>query len=218
MNKVKLIEVMNTWQGEGPDTGKRMLITRFKKCNLHCKWCDTAVKMRVTAEAEYTLPQIQTILDEEKSGIMITGGEPTFDSNFDETYLMLTKLKYNIANVESNGFKLNELIVKVGKAKNINYVFSPKMFSEQGLNRAKEVTTELKDYPNVYFKIVYENNDFMNEYIHWLNSLNINNRVYLMPEGTTKDELIKNSGIVFDKCEEYKFNFSSREHIIYAFI
>jgi organic radical activating enzyme len=223
MNKVKLIEVMNSWQGEGPDIGKRMLITRFKRCDRVCRFCDTMVKMRITAEAEYTLPQLQTILDEEKSGLMITGGEPTFDTNFDSTVLMLTKLKYPIANIESNGHRLNELIMKIGKSKNINYIFSPKFFTETELQTAKDITLQLKDYPNLYIKIVCENNELVHNYLHWLDkNLGENNynhcRVFLMPEGKTKDELIKNSEFVFDIAEEYKFNFSSREHIIYMFI
>jgi len=31
--KVKLIEVFTSFQGEGPDTGRSMLILRFKRCN-----------------------------------------------------------------------------------------------------------------------------------------------------------------------------------------
>jgi len=30
---LRLIENMITWQGEGPNTGKRVILLRFKKCD-----------------------------------------------------------------------------------------------------------------------------------------------------------------------------------------
>jgi len=70
----------------------------------------------------------------------------------------------------------------------------------------------------VYIKVVAEDKKFVHDYLKFLTSFNINDRVYLMPEGKTKDDLVNNSPCVFDMCEKYKFNFSSREHIIYGFI
>jgi hypothetical protein len=43
-------------------------------------------------------------------------------------------------------------------------------------------------------------------------------KVWVMPEGTTAANLIMNSSKVFDICEKYNFNFSSRNHIIYGFV
>ena len=80
------------------------------------------------------------------------------------------------------------------------------------------ITEKLIKYPNVYFKVVYEDRDDVLWYLDWLSKLNVNQRVYLMIEGVTRVDLIKNSGAVFDACEKYKFNFSSRDHIIYGFI
>ena len=60
---VKLIENFVSWQGEGPDSGQAMIILRFKSCNLRCPWCDTAVKMRISAEAPHSLSDIQKTED-----------------------------------------------------------------------------------------------------------------------------------------------------------
>ena len=43
-------------------------------------------------------------------------------------------------------------------------------------------------------------------------------KVWIMPEGTTREKLIENAPKVFDICEKYNFNFSSRTHILYGFI
>jgi 7-carboxy-7-deazaguanine synthase len=216
--QVKLIEFFRSFQGEGVDRGRSMIILRFKYCNKNCSFCDTKVKMRISQEGIYNLKDIQKTIDKYKCGILVTGGEPTIQNHFDEALLLLNSLNYPIANVETNGYDLVRLISQVKEHKNVNYSYSPKMFSEKEMENEMKITKQLIKYPNVYFKVVYENREDVLYYLEWLSKLNVNQRVYLMIEGITRADLIKNSGAVFDACEEYKFNFSSRDHIIYGFI
>jgi len=51
-----------------------------------------------------------------------------------------------------------------------------------------------------------------------MSSLIKRQRVWLMPKGTTRSDLITNAGPVFDACEKYNFNFSSRSHIMFGFV
>jgi 7-carboxy-7-deazaguanine synthase len=217
-NQVKLIEFFRSFQGEGVDRGRSMIILRFKYCNKNCSFCDTNVKMRISQEGIYNLKDIQKTIDKYKCGILVTGGEPTIKKHFDECLLLLNELNYPIANVETNGYNLLKLIPLVDPEKLINYSYSPKIFNETDLENEMNVTKKLIKYPNVYFKVVYENREDVLYYLDWLSKLNVNQRTYLMIEGTTRVDLIRNSGAVFDACEEYKFNFSSRDHIIYGFI
>ena len=221
---VRLIENFNSYQGEGPDRGQAMIILRFKTCNLKCPWCDTAVKMRITAEAPHSLVDIQKQINETRSGIMITGGEPTVQRHIDESVLLLNTLNYPIANVESNGYNLEELIKRSAGSKNIHFIYSPKIFTADDFKEAVEKAENLLDYDSVYIKLVYEDdNTHMKTFCAWL-SAHINgrpryyNKVWLMPEGTTRADLIRNSEKVFDACERYRFNFSSRSHVIFGFI
>lgn len=222
MESVKLIECINTWQGEGPDSGKRMLLCRFKYCNRTCPWCDTMVKMRVQQEADYSLEQLQETINQEKVGLMITGGEPTMKTKphnqLDSTVLMLNKLTYPIANVETNGSRLEELMNRVKTSKPINYIYSPKIFARYDLEDSIKETNRILLFSNVYIKIVYESSELLKEYLLDLHRLKLNGRVYIMPEGKTRDELIKHAPEVFDIAEKLKFNFSSRQHVIYDFI
>ena len=229
-NSVSLIENFVSWQGEGPDSGRRMIILRFKTCNKKCPWCDTAVKMRVSAEASYRIEEIQNTIYGTQAGIMVTGGEPTVEKHFNETVRLLTTLTYPIANVETNGYKLQELIRAVNAlqpTKPIHYIFSPKVFNDDDYDFAVKTVSELLYNKNVFFKVVYDRSllldDFLKElsYILSLSSqsqFNNSERVWLMPEGVTKEALLKNSEQVFDICEKYNFSFSSRNHIIYGFI
>jgi len=220
---VSLIENFTSYQGEGPDSGRGMVILRFKTCNLKCPWCDTYVKMRISAESPHKLSDIQKTIDETRSGIMITGGEPTVPKHFDETLMLLNNLRYTIANVETNGFNLEGLLKNATRTANIHFVYSPKIFDANDLKRAIDKSKDVLKYDNVYIKIVFEDNTLINTYCEWLSSYidrrrSYYNKIWLMPEGATREDLIKNSSMVFDSCEKYGFNFSSRDHIIFNFI
>jgi organic radical activating enzyme len=246
---MKFIEVFSTWQGEGPDSGKRMLLTRFKECDRvdgdnkpPCYYCDTLVKMRTTVEAEYSLAQLQQTIDEEKLGLMITGGEPTYSENLNETLKLIDNLKvHGPINIETNGCDLIKFLTllstdRVAYSSNqLKIMLSPKIFGEKDIQRYFDiinfVETRKKEYDNIYFyplvyyKLVYTNNEHTNllndnflQALFFESVYEPHKRVYLMPEGKTKEELLKSSSLVFDKCEEWKVNFSSRDHIVYSFI
>lgn len=218
---VRLIENFVSWQGEGPDSGQAMVILRFKACNLKCPWCDTAVKMRISSEAPYMLSDIQKTVNEKRVGLLITGGEPTVDRHFKETLSLLNDLDYPIANVESNGYKLKELIAQTDPAKKVRFMYSPKIFTNTDLERTVSLTDEILYHPNVFMKVVYEDRELIQGFLSWLSkniSINEARKVWLMPEGITRADLIRNAEGVFDACERYKFNFSSRSHIIFGFV
>ena len=218
---VKLIENFVSWQGEGPDSGQAMIILRFKTCNLKCPWCDTAVKMRISAEAPHQLADIQKTVYEKRAGLLITGGEPTVPKHIDEAALLLNALEYPVANVESNGYNMEGLIKMVDPSKPVRFIYSPKFFTDTDLEKTKSLTLNLLRHEKVHVKVVYENNDRVHDYLSWLSDqigIEDATRVWLMPEGVTRADLIRNAEGVFDACERYKFNFSSRSHIIFGFV
>lgn len=218
---VKLIENFCSYQGEGPDSGQAMIILRFKTCNRKCSWCDTAVKMRISAEAPYQLSDIQDTIYRTRSGLLITGGEPTVQKHIDEAAMLLNDLDYPIANVETNGFDLLGLCDRTSIRKNVHYIYSPKIFNSNDLEIAIELTDRVIGHDNIFIKVVYEDDELVRSYLDFLTSVITKSKVqkvWLMPEGINRADLIKNSEIVFDACEKYKFNFSSRDHIIFGFI
>lgn len=219
MKSVRLIENFMSFQGEGPDIGKKMLFLRFKRCNRNCNFCDTQVKMRVQNEFETTFRNIQELVDEYDTNICITGGEPTYNLNLNQTIDLVNNIKCNLFNIETNGCQLVSLIEKVNKNKNIKYILSPKLFNQDDFIFYKFLTEEIKDNSKVYLKIVIEDRKEIYEYLDYLKEINFNtHRIFLMPEGKTRDELLSHSPLVFDLAEKYKCNFSSREHVIYEFV
>ena len=103
-NGINVIEKFVSYQGEGADTGMRMLILRFKDCSRlrPCPFCDTIGKMKSVEPFFVSFEEIQNIVDTEKCGIMITGGEPTKCGNYNQTLDLINAIDCNIFNVESN--------------------------------------------------------------------------------------------------------------------
>lgn len=227
MRNIRIIENFQSFQGEGPDVGKKMLFIRFKRCNRSgikgekggCPWCDTQVKMRISSEFDYPIKDIQDLVDEFNTNVTITGGEPTFSLNLSQTADIINNIKCNLFNVETNGFDLLKLINEVNKNKNVKYILSPKLFIEEDYIFYADLVNNIKDNEKVFIKLVYEDRELIIKFLEYLKTINFNtHRLYLMPEGKTKEEILEHSPIVFDACEKYLANFSSREHIIYNFV
>lgn len=218
MESVNLIECINTWQGEGADTGQRMLLCRFKYCDRHCSWCDTLVKMRAEQELEMPLNKLQDILDKEKTGLMITGGEPTFSNQLKQTITMLNLLDYPIANVETNGLGILELIKEVNPDKNVHYSYSPKIFNDNDWDDAHDLSESLSDNSKVFIKLVVSDDEYTINFLDHVVKVFPSNRIYLMPLGKDKETMFSNAQQVFDLAEKYKTNVSSRMHLVYDFV
>ena len=223
MESVKIIENFKSFQGEGPDCGCSMLILRFKYCDRvenkkPCEFCDTILKMRITNESESKIEDIQKIINIERCGVLITGGETTYEKHINDCISLINNLNYPIANVETNGYNIQKLLNEIDKNKKVKMIYSPKFFNSDELEEDINKTKQIYKDERVFIKVVVEESELIRTYLSYVSGLGINNRIYLMPEGKTRDELIKNSPIVFDICEEYKFNFSSRTHLMFDFI
>jgi len=74
MNKLKVVEIFYSIQGEGANTGMPAIFIRLSGCNLKCWYCDTEWH-------KYTEMSIPEILDNIQQfpckNIIWTGGEPT---------------------------------------------------------------------------------------------------------------------------------------------
>jgi len=228
---VKLIECFNTYQGEGPDTGRAMLLTRFKYCNKNCYFCDTKVQMRIAMEGEHSLKSLQTQINEHRLGLLITGGEPTHPQHYDDTLKLLKNLNYRVANVETNGYQLERLLgEQLWENLPIKFIYSPKILDQISLYIERDLTKQLLNHRNVYIKIPFHRNEYTLAYCKWLSDTIIkmetdaiydesyDYKVWLMPMGATKEDQKHSSNDVMDACEKFKFNFSGRMHIMYDFI
>lgn len=97
----RIVEIFETLQGEGFNTGMPSIFIRFGKCNLACPWCDTNYNQFETK----TLAEIMaTVRGFSARNIIITGGEPTIQPNLERLLDVLKAEGYFIA-IETNGLK-----------------------------------------------------------------------------------------------------------------
>ena len=94
-----LVEIFESLQGEGRNTGRPCVFVRFAGCNLACPWCDTDVAKRFSLSLGDLLSEIEQF---KARSVILTGGEPTIQAGMPELVAALKAAGYWIA-VETNG-------------------------------------------------------------------------------------------------------------------
>lgn len=105
----ELVEIFESLQGEGRNTGRPVTFVRFAGCNLSCPWCDTDVKRRFSLTIEELLAEVRGY---KAKSVILTGGEPTIREGMDELVDALKAEGYWIG-VETNGTKEPRWLAKV---------------------------------------------------------------------------------------------------------
>ena len=137
-----LVEIFESLQGEGRNTGRPCVFVRFAGCNLKCPWCDTDVAKKFSA----SLADIQKELKQYRAkSVILTGGEPTLVKEMPELVAALKKDGYWIG-VETNGAIAADWLGFV------DYVAcSPKRGAPLALSAADEVRIVAEDEKTVDF-------------------------------------------------------------------
>ena len=137
-----LVEIFESLQGEGRNTGRPCIFIRFAGCNLKCPWCDTDVTKRFSASAEDILRELRSF---KAKSVILTGGEPTLVKEMPELIAALREKGYWIA-VETNGTLAMDWLSFV------DYVAcSPKRGAPLALTAANEVRVVAEDEATVDF-------------------------------------------------------------------
>lgn len=97
--KYGLVEIFESLQGEGRNTGRPCVFVRFAGCNLACPWCDTDVTGRFSLELDELVGEIKSF---RARSVVLTGGEPTIVSGMPELIAELKRESFWVA-VETNG-------------------------------------------------------------------------------------------------------------------
>ena len=76
-----LVEIFESLQGEGRNTGRPCLFLRFAGCNLACPWCDTSIERRFSMTLDELVAEISRY---KAKSVILTGGEPTVRAGMSE--------------------------------------------------------------------------------------------------------------------------------------
>lgn len=99
--RYRIVEIFETLQGEGFNTGMPAIFIRFGKCNLACPWCDTDYNTFGSMRLGEILARVKAF---SARNIVITGGEPTIQPHLDRLLDALKAEGYFLA-IETNGLK-----------------------------------------------------------------------------------------------------------------
>ena len=131
-----LVEIFESLQGEGRNTGRPCVFVRFAGCNLKCPWCDTDVEKKFSASLDELLAELGQY---RTKSVILTGGEPTLVKGMPELVAALKQGGHWIG-VETNG------TVAADWLQFVDYVAcSPKRGAEVNLPSADEVRVVAED-------------------------------------------------------------------------
>lgn len=223
MNYAPIVEIFETIQGEGINTGKPSVFVRLWGCNLRCRFdgveCDTPYAVYTEKDKALQMhyqdvaKRIQSL---KPKHVVWTGGEPMmfqlFITNCIQTLNTSSKYTHEI---ETNG-----TIVLNYNTKNWIDFFnlsiklkSSNQIKEYEDKRIVRLAIESYPFPKSIFKFVVMGEEDMYE-INYLHKHFPFFKVYLMPQGRTREDVIKNSEIVVKNCIEYNYTYSPRLHIM----
>jgi len=215
---IKYCEMFHSIQGEGRTIGKNVVFLRLSGCNLKCTYCDSKYSW-----SDGKFIQMSDIIDYIKStkanGLVITGGEPLLQ--LEAIKCLLVDISNEIGKdfhieIETNG------TIKIGiydnyLFSNVYFNVSPKLKNSDCFYKLDDVRVNLIHFNNYFknsiFKFVVSSKDDIDEINILCEGFN-ENRIYLMPEGITREVQIKNQIDVIDICKEFGYNFSPRTHIL----
>ena len=92
------------------------------------------------------------------------------------------------------------------------------MFEANEVDDAVNLVKWAVKHPNIYIKVVYYESRENFNFVEKISKMGINDRIYLMPQGCNRDELLKNTPFVLDAAEKFKVNISTRMHLMFDFI
>lgn len=231
-------EIFYSIQGEGKNMGKPSVFVRLATCNLYCHWCDTdytwnwigtPYSHQNDSKPGYNkypkdsyiieVPNDQIIKQIESYNclnLVITGGEPLMQQK-DLISLLdaLTESKYSYyIEFETNGTSVPSKVLDILTDQyNVSLKLKNSKVKENDRLNERAITFFAQS-PKANFKFVIDQENDINEVFELTEKYNIpHKRIYLMPQGTTSDDLLKKQQWLVELCKQYGFNYSDRLHI-----
>jgi 7-carboxy-7-deazaguanine synthase len=218
---MKVSEVFYSLQGEGKLTGTPGVFIRLAGCPLHCKWCDTAYARTEAGAKELTVTEALTEVTKYNCRhIVITGGEPMHSPDLPEFVVKLASPSRHIT-IETAGMvftpNLPVQLMSISPKLSSSAPADARMAEEHNRLRLNvEVIRNLMACYEYQLKFVIDREDDLREIKELLAQLprHAAERVLLMPQARTREELLQKSNMVAEMCKTTGFTFSQRLHVL----
>lgn len=219
---MKIAEIYQSIQGEGFRTGTPSVFVRFSGCNLRCWYCDTPYTSWSPEGEDLSLDEVLAqVATHDCPDVVVTGGEPMLFSELVPLTTALRQMERQIT-IETAGTLFLPVACDLMS-------ISPKLSSstppDQSDARWRERHERTRHVPEVIRRLVAEYPYQMKfvvdspadcreveDYLHEFPEID-RNRVMLMPQGTTVEELAARGQWLEPYCQEHGLHFCPRRHI-----
>lgn len=233
-------EVYPCIQGEGRDTGIPMIMIRFTGCRLRCQFtetsfCDTHYSSWSPEKGKFSLNDIFEVYKKYPhiKHTLISGGGPTLYPQYLATTVDFAKSFGHYVCIETEGSEFvktdADFISLSPKLKTSN----PKVGTDMPWSRYSEKVTQthlnmhnkyrqnydamnqlLQNHKDFQLKPVYTHHEDLEEIQTIIDKLSVKSeKVWLMPQGQSDEEMNKVSKEVVEICLQKGWNYSHRLHI-----
>jgi 7-carboxy-7-deazaguanine synthase len=216
---VFVAETFASLQGEGMLAGVPSFFIRTSGCNLRCRWCDTPYTSWLPEGERRSVANL--VAEACASGlqhVVVTGGEPMLQREIRALTEELRRAGLHIT-IETAGTIDREIACDLLSV-------SPKTASSDPQGRWRDRHLRLRTcleplrrllqrYPEHQLKLVIQDADDLPEVMVLLDQVGpvARERVLLMPEGRSRDEVAQRAGLVAALCIEHGFRYTPRLHL-----
>ncbi len=209
--RMRVAEVFRSIQGEGVTAGLPSVFVRLQGCSLGCRFCDTRYAWAPEGGTDLALDDVlDRVHDFGTHNVVVTGGEPLESPAFVPLV---------------DGLRIRGHRIEVETAA---FLLPPDVAADQWNASVKlansGVPRERRIHPaairalvtrEAWFKFVVRRADDVEEVEAVVAEHAIpRDRVLLMPEGTTRGEVLARTAWLTDLCQRHGFRLSPRLHIV----
>ncbi|WP_329243029.1 7-carboxy-7-deazaguanine synthase QueE [Actinoallomurus sp. NBC_01490] len=209
-----------TYQGEGPSIGQRAVFLRLSRCQLNCSFCDTSYtwdtrRYDVAAETRRMSQSqvVEELMARPAALVVITGGEPLLQQDRLTWVIDVCRARRRRVEIETNGAVLPSQGVR-GAAHRFNV--SPKL-ANSGIPAERRINPEaLRTFVRsgkAVFKFVVQTPGDLEE-IAKLEAEHDLAPIWVMPLGTTADQVLDGARAVADDALARGWNLTTRLHVL----
>ena len=198
-----------TLQGEGTTFGKPAVFLRLHMCNLRCIWCDTTYTWNREDERFWSEPErwdldraFNEITKYPCKRLVITGGEPMLHKKAIDKLISMFDDDWKFE-IETNG-TIPPTETMINRGAQINC--SPKIDNSKNpksIRYKPEVLKQINEITNSSFKFVVSKVEDLEEIEKIIKDCDLDNeKIILMPEGITQENIAEHGRLVAELCKE----------------
>ena len=218
---MRINEIFYSLQGEGFLAGLPSTFIRLAGCRMRCRWCDTKYAWDESAGRDFTIEKIMQIVEGyETRFVVVTGGEPMINCDLLQLVEALKAADKHITIETSGTAYIPDMpcdLMSISPKLENSTPADPDLAAVHAKYKPDiAILSELIDRYRYQLKFVIDSQDDLtgvHDLLDKLPKVDIQ-KVMLMPQAATRDELITKSPMVADLCKSTGFTFCQRLHIL----